>query len=53
MYCMNSDDGTVVVTPVNSNESTSVNYHRPVNCVRLDPQFAKNKEKPFVSGAAP
>jgi hypothetical protein len=45
-----SDDGTVVVTPVNSPESATFNYHRPVACVRLEPNYSRTKERPFVSG---
>ena len=47
-----SDDGTVVITPVNAGEVQTVNYHRPIACVRLDPNFTKSRERPCISGGA-
>lgn len=45
-----SNDGTVLISHVSAPESGVYNYHRPVEAVRLDPQFARSKERPFVSG---
>jgi vacuolar protein sorting-associated protein 41 len=45
-----SNDGTVLISHISAPESGVYNYHRPVEAVRLDPQFARSKERPFVSG---
>ena len=45
-----SDDGTVVVTALYSDEVIRQSYGRPVKCVALDPSFRVKKSRQFVSG---
>lgn len=48
-----SQDGTVSLVQVNDSsgsEPTYFMYHRPVLAVKLHPQFASHKDRPFVCG---
>jgi len=47
-----SDDGTIVVNALQSSKEQSLayNHYRPVKGVRLDPHFARKREKLVVAG---
>jgi len=45
-----SDDGTVVVTGLYTDEQSKYDYGRPIKTVALDPDYAVKKSRQFVSG---
>ncbi|KAK3247688.1 Vacuolar protein sorting-associated protein 41 [Cymbomonas tetramitiformis] len=45
-----SDDGTVVVSALYSEEQNSYEYHRPIKTVALDPDYAIKKSRQIVTG---
>lgn len=45
-----SDDGTVVVSSLYTDDKERHEYHRPVKAVALDPEYGKKSSKQIVSG---
>ena len=44
------DDGTVVVICIDTGESSTYTYNRPMTTVKIDPLYAQKREKLFVAG---
>lgn len=45
-----SDDGTVVISSLYSDEREKFEYHRPVKAIALDPEYARKSSKQFALG---
>eukprot|EP00250_Pteridium_aquilinum_P016332 c23054_g2_i1 orf=454-3357(-) len=45
-----SDDGSVVVNSLYSDEKERFNYHRPMKAVALDPDYTQKSTRRFVAG---
>jgi WD40 repeat protein len=45
-----SDDGTVVIGNLYTDEKEKFEYHRPVKAVALDPEFSRKSTRQFASG---
>eukprot|EP00210_Caulerpa_lentillifera_P006342 g6058.t1 len=45
-----SDDGTIVVQSLISEEKFTINFHRPLKALALDPRFSSRKTHEVVSG---
>ncbi|GAB2285425.1 Vacuolar protein sorting-associated protein 41 [Dionaea muscipula] len=45
-----SDDGSVVVNSLFSDEKRRFEYHRPMKAITLDPEYARKTSKRFVTG---
>jgi len=45
-----SDDGTVVISSLYTDEKEKFEYHRPVKSVALDPEYARKGSKQFALG---
>lgn len=45
-----SDDGTVVISNLYTDEKEKFEYHRPVKAVALDPEYARKSSKQFALG---
>lgn len=45
-----SDDGTVVISSLYTDEKERFEYHRPVKAVALDPEYARKGSKQFALG---
>jgi hypothetical protein len=45
-----AEDGSVVVSAVLSEERTVHSHHRAVKAVRLTPDFARNRDRPLITG---
>ncbi|XP_004250993.1 vacuolar protein sorting-associated protein 41 homolog [Solanum lycopersicum] len=45
-----SDDGSVIINSLFTNESMKFEYHRPMKAVALDPDYARKSSRRFVTG---
>ncbi|KAJ8559620.1 hypothetical protein K7X08_003678 [Anisodus acutangulus] len=45
-----SDDGSVVINSLFSDERMKFEYHRPMKAIALDPDYARNSSRRFVTG---
>ncbi|QHO05104.1 uncharacterized protein DS421_13g445800 [Arachis hypogaea] len=45
-----SDDGSVVICGLFSDEKTKFEYHRPMKAIALDPDYTRNASRRFVAG---
>lgn len=45
-----SDDGTVVISNLYTDDKEKFEYHRPVKAVALDPEYARKSSKQFALG---
>lgn len=45
-----SDDGSVVINSLFTDEKLKFDYHRPMKAVSLDPDYAKKTSRRFVTG---
>lgn len=45
-----SDDGSVVVNSLYTDEKEKFDYHRPMKAVALDPEYAQNSSNRFAAG---
>lgn len=45
-----SDDGSVVISSLFSDEKMKFEYHRPMKAIALDPDYARNTARRFVAG---
>jgi WD40 repeat protein len=45
-----SDDGSVVINSLYSDERERFEYHRPMKAVALDPEYSQKSSKRFVAG---
>lgn len=45
-----SDDGTVVISSLYTDDKEKFEYHRPVKAVALDPEYARKGSKQFALG---
>ncbi|CAL0324194.1 unnamed protein product [Lupinus luteus] len=45
-----SDDGSVVISSLFSDEKMRFEYHRPMKAIALDPDYARNSSRRFVAG---
>lgn len=45
-----SDDGSVVISGLFSDEKMRFEYHRPMKAIALDPDYARNTSRRFVAG---
>ena len=45
-----SDDGSVVINSLYSDEKERFEYHRPMKAVALDPDYSQKSSKRFVAG---
>ncbi|KAL8130077.1 hypothetical protein V2J09_019232 [Rumex salicifolius] len=45
-----SDDGTVVINSLFTDEKRKFEYHRPMKVIALDPDYARKSSKRFVTG---
>ncbi|KAL9272324.1 Vacuolar protein sorting-associated protein 41-like protein [Drosera capensis] len=45
-----SDDGSVVVSSLFTDEKRKFEYHRPMKSIALDPEYARKTSKRFVAG---
>ncbi|XP_027340722.1 vacuolar protein sorting-associated protein 41 homolog isoform X3 [Abrus precatorius] len=45
-----SDDGSVVINSLFSNEKMKFEYHRPMKAIALDPDYSRNTSRRFVAG---
>ncbi|GKV16606.1 hypothetical protein SLEP1_g27228 [Rubroshorea leprosula] len=45
-----SDDGTVVINSLFTDEKMKFNYHRPMKAIALDPDYARKASRRFVAG---
>lgn len=45
-----SDDGTVVINSLFTDEKMKFEYHRPMKAIALDPDYVRKASKRFVAG---
>lgn len=45
-----SDDGTVVINSLFTDEKLKFEYHRPMKTVALDPEYSRKTSRRFVAG---
>ena len=45
-----SDDGTVVINSLYSDEKEKFEYHRPMKAVALDPEYSRKSSRQFAAG---
>ncbi|CAN1131493.1 Vacuolar protein sorting-associated protein 41 homolog, partial [Linum perenne] len=45
-----SDDGSVIINSLFTDEKLKFEYHRPMKAIALDPEYAKKATKRFVAG---
>lgn len=45
-----SDDGSVVINSLFTDEKLKFDYHRPMKAVALDPDYARKSSRRFVTG---
>ncbi|KAK4763529.1 hypothetical protein SAY87_012967 [Trapa incisa] len=45
-----SDDGSVVINGLFTEEKMKFDYHRPMKAIALDPEYARKASRPFVAG---
>jgi WD40 repeat protein len=45
-----SDDGTVVISSLYTDEKEKFEYHRPMKAVALDPEYSRKKSRQFAAG---
>lgn len=45
-----SDDGSVVINSLFTDEKMKFEYHRPMKAIALDPDYAKKSSRRFVAG---
>lgn len=45
-----SDDGSVVINSLFTDERMQFDYHRPMKAIALDPDYAKKTSRRFVAG---
>ena len=45
-----SDDGSVVINSLFTDEKIKFEYHRPMKAIALDPDYAKKSSRRFVAG---
>ncbi|XP_060174078.1 vacuolar protein sorting-associated protein 41 homolog isoform X1 [Lycium barbarum] len=45
-----SDDGSVVINSLFTDERMKFEYHRPMKAIALDPDYARNSSRRFVTG---
>lgn len=45
-----SDDGSVVINSLFTDEKLKFEYHRPMKAIALDPDYARKASRRFVAG---
>lgn len=45
-----SDDGTVVINSLFTDEILKFEYHRPMKAIALDPEYARKMSRRFIAG---
>lgn len=45
-----SDDGSVVINGLFTEEKMKFDYHRPMKAIALDPEYARKASRRFVAG---
>ena len=45
-----SDDGSVVINSLFTDEKMKFEYHRPMKAIALDPEYARKMSRRFVAG---
>lgn len=45
-----SDEGHVIIRGLSSNHVIEQSFNRPITCIQLDPDYAKNKKERFICG---
>lgn len=45
-----SDDGSVVINSLFTDERMKFDYHRPMKAIALDPDYARKSSRKFVTG---
>ncbi|XP_055830070.1 vacuolar protein sorting-associated protein 41 homolog [Solanum dulcamara] len=48
-----SDDGSVVINSLFTDEKMKFEYHRPMKAIALDPDYARTSSRRFVTGGLP